>query len=211
MWCESFQGRATSYLPFLNWTVSWNLSYTEQSDSGTPNDSSSQKALSHMIAGCQCPAQFAPTETLVGHLVPLATCLKFQHKSLVTWLPTKQTIHHNARIKVAAIYTVERTDSKPIRGEYKIWNLAPGNDLQASIEHDVMCDSKVLETWSEIAYIITPRYESYSLELLKSVCHLWTTICGFSFTEGCNILFKKSHQRGTRKTLIKRGTDKDTN
>ena len=67
MWCESFQGRATSYLPFLNWTVSWNLSYTERSESGTPNDSSSQKALSHMIAGCQCPAQFAPTETLVGH------------------------------------------------------------------------------------------------------------------------------------------------
>ena len=36
-------------------------------------------------------------------------------------------------------------------------------DLQASIKHDVMCDSKVLETWSEIAYIITPKYEAYIL------------------------------------------------
>lgn len=89
--------------------------------------------------------------------------------------------------------------------------LTPGKDLQASIEHDVMCDSKVLETWSEIAYIIPPKYEAYSLELLQSVCHFWTTIRGFSFTEGCNILFKKSYQHGTRKTLIKRGTDKDTN
>ena len=88
--------------------------------------------------------------------------------------------------------------------------MAPGNDLQASIEHDVMCDSKVLETWSEIAYIIPPKYEAYSFELLQSVCHLWTTIRGFSFTEGCNILFKKSYHRGTRKTLIKRGTDKLT-
>ena len=54
--------------------------------------------------------------------------------------------------------------------------LTPGKDLQASIEHDVMCDSKVLETWSEIAYIIPPKYEAYSLELLQSVCHFWTTI-----------------------------------
>ena len=77
--------------------------------------------------------------------------------------------------------------------------LAPGNDLQASIEHDVMCDSKVLETCSEIAYIITQKYEAYSLELLQSVCHLWTTICSFSFTEGCNILFKKNHQHGTKR------------
>ena len=97
------------------------------------------------------------------------------------------------------------------RQHLRVELLAPGKDLQASIEQDVMCDSDVLETWSEIAFVIPPKYEAYSLELLKAVCHLWTTIRAFSFTEGCNILFKKSHQCGTRKTLIKRGTDEDTN
>ena len=50
--------------------------------------------------------------------------------------------------------------------------LAPGKDLQASIKHDVMCDSKVLETWSEIAYIITPNYDAYNYTVLIAAVSL---------------------------------------
>ena len=49
------------------------------------------------------------------------------------------------------------------RQHLRVELLAPGKDLQASIEQDVMCDSDVLETWSEIAFVIPPKYEAYSL------------------------------------------------
>ena len=79
--------------------------------------------------------------------------------------------------------------------------LTPGKDLQAAI----------LETWGDVASSIPAGYEAYSLELLQAVCQLWTTVCCFSFAKGCNILFMKSYERGTRKGLKKRGTENDTN
>ena len=97
------------------------------------------------------------------------------------------------------------------RQHLHVQSLTPGKDMQAAIEHDVLHDAVALETWGDMALSIPARYEAYSLELLQAVCQLWTTIRCFSFAKGCNILFKKGYQRGTRQGLKKRGTEKDTN
>ena len=77
------------------------------------------------------------------------------------------------------------------RQHLRVELLVPGKDLQASIEQDVICDSNVLETWSKIAFVIPPKYEAYSLELLMAVCHLWTSICAFPSQKDATFCLKR--------------------
>ena len=84
-----------------------------------------------------------------------------------------------------------------------------GVDIFSTVSEEVLKDANILETWGAISKPTSQRQESYSLELLKAVCKLWLTIRGFSFSEGCNSLLRKSFERGTRKTLMNKGTDKD--
>ena len=82
-------------------------------------------------------------------------------------------------------------------------------DLYTVVTDDILKDVALLEVWEIISKPTSQRYSTYSIELLKLVCRLWITIRGFSFAKGCNSLFHKTFERGTRKTLSSKGTDKE--
>ena len=88
-------------------------------------------------------------------------------------------------------------------------NLMVGQNLQTVIVDSVMKEPSVLEAWEQKTATIPAKYETYSLELLAAITRLWTTIRCFSFSQGHNILFQKSHfvKHGTRKTLKAKGTE----
>lgn len=88
-------------------------------------------------------------------------------------------------------------------------NGPPSDSLHTTIKSDVFQARDIMETWDQLACRIPPGYESYSLELLGEVVHLWINIRGHSFAKGWLEKFQKSFKKGTRKTLNRKGTDKD--
>ena len=47
-----------------------------------------------------------------------------------------------------------------------------------------MTSDNIVASWERIADSIPPKYEKYSVELLKSVTDLWITIRGYTFAKG---------------------------
>ena len=82
-------------------------------------------------------------------------------------------------------------------------------DLHSAVTEDIISDIAILEAWENISKLSSQRYSTYSVELLKTVCQLWTTVRGFSFAKGYNSLLHSTFERGTRKTLSSKGTDKE--
>ena len=82
-------------------------------------------------------------------------------------------------------------------------------DIFSVVSDDILKDTTILELWEAISKPTSSRQERYSLELLKAICRLWLTMRGFSFSGGCNSLLHKTFERGTRETLINKGTDKE--
>ena len=82
-------------------------------------------------------------------------------------------------------------------------------DLYTVVTDDVLKDVALLDVWENISKPTSQRHNTYSIELLKIICQLWITVRGFSFAKGCNSLFHKTFERGTRKTLSSKGTDKE--
>ena len=79
---------------------------------------------------------------------------------------------------------------------------APGQAVQQQIIASVL-DKAILSRWDLLASCIPPRYEAYSLELLREVVMLWTTVRCYSFAKSWNdkTLQEKFKKHGTRKTL----------
>ncbi len=77
------------------------------------------------------------------------------------------------------------------------------HSVQLQIVSSVLKNSAILSRWDILAAAIPPRLESLSLELLKEIATLWTTVRCFSYAKSFNE--KKSHEdfqkHGTRKTL----------
>ena len=84
-----------------------------------------------------------------------------------------------------------------------------GVDLYSIVSDDIFNNVALLEVWESIVQPTSQRYATYSTELLKVVSRLWITVRGFSFAEGCNLLLLKKFEKGTRKTLSSKGTDKE--
>ena len=80
---------------------------------------------------------------------------------------------------------------------------APGQAVQQLIISSVLNNKAILSRWDLLASLIPPRYEAYSLELLKEMVTLWTTVRCFSFAKSWNdkIAQDKFKKHGTRKTL----------
>ena len=90
--------------------------------------------------------------------------------------------------------------------------IEPNQRHQAAIIADVVNDKLLLEKWEKVVWRIPAKYEMYSLELLKEVARLWTTIHCNSFAK-CYSMQQHStfSKHGTRKTLKSKGTDKESN
>lgn len=90
-------------------------------------------------------------------------------------------------------------------------SIQPNEDHQHAIIEDVLKDTSLLDTWDQLSHKIPSRYESYSLELLKEIVKLWTTIRCNSFAK-CYTM-QQQHQEfvkhGTRRTLKVKNTEKE--
>ena len=75
-----------------------------------------------------------------------------------------------------------------------------GNFSDSLIAQVIETES-VLSKWEDIAHRIPHRFEKYSIELLKAVVRLWTTVRLHVFAKGWTMKFEKWYQKGTRKTL----------
>ena len=86
-----------------------------------------------------------------------------------------------------------------------------GKDINKILIDALYQDDHVVEHWRELTASV-PGCElghgEHKMELLKEVCHTWITVRAHSFVEGCNSIFHKSFERGTRKTLKSIGTEK---
>ena len=82
-------------------------------------------------------------------------------------------------------------------------------DLYTVVSEDIINDFYILEVWENISKPSSRRYNTYSIELLKLVSRLWITVRGFSFAKGCNALLCNTFERGIRKTLSTKGTEKE--
>ena len=84
-------------------------------------------------------------------------------------------------------------------------------DHKRAIIEDVLKDTSLLDTWDQLSHKIPSSYEPYSLELLKEIVKLWTTIRCTSFAK-CYTM-QQQHQEfvkhGTRRTLKAKNTEKD--
>jgi hypothetical protein len=80
---------------------------------------------------------------------------------------------------------------------------APGQAVQQQIISSILDNKAILSRWDFLASPIPPRSEAYSLELLKEVATLWTTVRCFSFAKSWNdkTSQEKFKKHGTRKTL----------
>ena len=80
---------------------------------------------------------------------------------------------------------------------------APGQAVQQQIVCSILDNQAILSRWDFLASPIPPRYEAYSIELLKEVATLWTTVRCFSFAKSWNdkTSQEKFKKHGTRKTL----------
>ena len=83
-----------------------------------------------------------------------------------------------------------------------------GRDINKLVIDAIFKDNQIIKHWEELTRSIPGRCEDYSMELLKVVCQTWITVRAHSFAEGCNSIFHKCFERGTRKTLKKSGTEK---
>ena len=70
-----------------------------------------------------------------------------------------------------------------------------------SLIAQVIETKSVLSKWEDITHRIPHRFEEYSIELLKAVVRLWTTVRLHAFAKGWTMKFEKRYQKGTRKTL----------
>ena len=78
----------------------------------------------------------------------------------------------------------------------------PDTNVKAEIlETTLNCDS-VLQHWDTISQSIPPKYEQYSMELIKAVVDLWMNIRGHSFARDFTMNFEAKFKKGTRKTLL---------
>ena len=73
----------------------------------------------------------------------------------------------------------------------------------------IYLDDNVIKHWRELTAPIVPgcQLDEHKMELLKEVCRTWITVRAHSFVEGCNFIFHKSLERGTRKILKSIGTE----
>ena len=80
-----------------------------------------------------------------------------------------------------------------------------GCSIQQLIVSEALTDVDILQT------LLPAKYEKYSIELLKAVVTLWTTVRCFAFAKGWNDHFQKKFvKHGTRKTLKNKDTEKET-
>ena len=90
-------------------------------------------------------------------------------------------------------------------------SIQPNEDHKHAIIEDVLKDTSLLDTWDQLSHKIPSGYEPYSLELLKEIIKLWTTIRCNSFAK-CYTM-QQQHQEfvkhGTRRTLKAKNTEKD--
>ena len=63
--------------------------------------------------------------------------------------------------------------------------------IQELIVNDALKSEEILQNW-EIVGLFPVKYEAYSVELLKAVVTLWTTVRCFAFTKGGTNSFKGS-------------------
>ena len=77
----------------------------------------------------------------------------------------------------------------------------PNTDLRERILKEALDSPSVLSYWETIADNIPPRYENYSIELLRAIIVLWITIRGHSFAKEWTMKFEMKYKKGTRKAL----------
>ena len=129
---------------------------------------------------------------ILTHLVHIIPCTMIViHCTMHLFYTFTAFVHIYFLQFLLQVYTLMERTELITRQHLRVELLVPGKDLQASIEQDVICDSNVLETWSKIAFVIPPKYEAYSLELLMAVCHLWTSICAFPSQKDATFCLKR--------------------
>ena len=86
-----------------------------------------------------------------------------------------------------------------------------GEDINKILIDAIYLDDNVVKHWRELtAPIPGCQLDEHKTELLKEVCRTWITVRAHLFVEGCNFIFHKSFEHGTRKTLKSIGTEKAT-
>ena len=89
-----------------------------------------------------------------------------------------------------------------VRRYLNVHTFMPGTVVHTRILEEVEQSDSVLSHWETIADNISPRYEAYSIELLKAITTLWVSIRGHAFAKEWTMKFQRSkYQKGTRKTL----------
>ena len=109
------------------------------------------------------------------------------------------------------VYNLIVTIDMLLRSHFNVANIQtyiPGTDLRRLVMDEIMSSENIVTKWEEVASGIPPRYEKYSVELLRIVCDLWITIRGNSFAKGWTQKFERKYKKGTRKTLLPEREDK---
>ena len=84
-----------------------------------------------------------------------------------------------------------------------------GKDINKILINAIYQDDHVIKHWSELTASIPGCQDNeHRMELLKEVCRTWIIVRAHSFVEGCNSIFHKCFERGTRKTLKSIGSEK---
>ena len=84
-------------------------------------------------------------------------------------------------------------------------------DVNKLLTDAINQDAQVTKQWQEVTGSVTGcETEEHKGELLQEVIQSWIMVRAHSFVEGCNSIFQKCLERGTRKTLKSIGTEKAT-
>ena len=100
--------------------------------------------------------------------------------------------------------------------KYLDTRLTPGNDLVSKIKEDCLKSEHIEKLWKEISIPSSSASSKKSEEILFYIIRLWTNIRVHSFAKkwSAELLAKaksQSHTKSVRKTLKRKGTEKESN
>ena len=89
--------------------------------------------------------------------------------------------------------------------KYLNTNITPGDNLISRIKSDCLQSTHITQLWSDVASFSTIPQN----EVLSYICCLWSTIRVYAFARKWTDLLTKSHAKSIRKTLKRKGTEKE--
>jgi hypothetical protein len=85
----------------------------------------------------------------------------------------------------------------------------PTMNITDAIQSEILTGQTLLHVWQTITESHQPLDHERSDQLLHEISELWISIRAHAFAQGWSEKFQRDFKKGTRKTLKRKGTDKE--